>query len=136
MSKKARRYVSCCAMILGLLAFLPGCAGRDSQAILDLVPLQVQLATRYGGSKIVVELEDGNTLGVTVAGSLSDDTDRDLGLERAREIARSVCQHYGSMDSVDLVWVALQTRQEGSLVDDTASAVFRFERGELGCGGR
>ena len=135
MSKRSGQYASYCAMVLVLLVLLPGCAGGDSQAILDLVPLQVQLATRYGGSKIVVELQNGNTLGVTVAGSLSDRLDRDRGVEHARKVAASVCQHYASMDRIDQVWVAFQGHQDGFPAIVTASTVFTFEKGDLGCGG-
>ena len=135
MSMKIRRYAARCATILVLLLFLPGCDGGDSRAILDLVPLQAQLATEYGGSDIVVELQNGNTLGVTVAGSLSDRLDRDRGVEHARKVAASVCQHYASMDRIDQVWVAFQGHQDGFPAIVTASTVFTFEKGDLGCGG-
>ena len=136
MSMKSRRYAVCCATILVLLVLLPGCDGGDSRAILDLVPLQVQLATQYGGSDIAVELQNGNTLGVTVSGSLADDLDRDRRVAQAREIAGTVCQHYASMDKIDQVWVTFQDHRHGFLTVTIASAALTFETGELGCGGK
>jgi hypothetical protein len=57
---------------LGFLVLLAGCSGEGIQAVQDLVPLQEQLAAEYGGSSITVEIEDGNTLGVTFVNSLTN----------------------------------------------------------------
>lgn len=49
MLKKIGRYSVCCARILVLLVLLAGCTGEDSQAILDLVPFEMQLLAEYVG---------------------------------------------------------------------------------------
>lgn len=121
---------------LGFLVLLAGCSGEDIQAVQDLVPLQEQLAAEYGGSSITVEIEDGNTLGVTFVNSSSNGLARDRKAEQAREIASFVCETYASMDRVDKVWVAFQVHQDGSIADTTSSATFVFEKSELECGGQ
>ena len=121
---------------LGFLVLLAGCSGEDIQAVQDLVPLQEQLAAEYGGSNIKVEIEDGNTLGVTFVNSSSNDLARDRKAEQAREIAWFVCENYASMDRIDKVWVAFKVHQDGSIADTTSSATFVFEKGELECGGQ
>lgn len=136
MLKRNRGDVALCAAGLVIVLFLTGCAGANSQAILDLVPLQAQLAAQYGGAEIAVDLHNGNRLGITVAGSLPDDLGNERGVEQAREIARTVCQHYASIDRIDQVRVAFQDHQVGILVDGTSLAAFTFEKGEFGCGGK
>ena len=119
---------------LGFLVLLAGCSGEDIQAVQDLVPLQEQLAAEYGESSITVEIEDGNTLGVTFANSSSNGLARDRKAEQAREIASFVCENYASMDRVDEVWVAFEIHQDSSMVDTTGSVTFSFEKSELECG--
>ena len=119
---------------LGFLVLLTGCSGKGIQAVQDLIPLQEQLAAEYGGSNIKVEIEDGNTLGVTFANSSSNGLARDRKAEQAREIAWFVCENYASMDRVDKVWVAFKVHQDGSIADTTSSATFVFEKSELECG--
>jgi hypothetical protein len=131
MRGNARRLVGC-TVTLGLLLFLAGCSGGGTRAILDLVPLERQLVAEYGASNIVIGLEDGDTLGVTVVDGSSRDLARPKA-EQAREIAEFVCQHYASMDRIDRIWIALELRHQGSMADATGSAMFSFEKGELGC---
>jgi len=119
---------------LGFLVLLAGCSGAGIQAVQDLVPLQGQLAAEYGESNIRVEIEDGNTLGVTFVSSSSNGLAGDRKAEQAREIASFVCENYASMDRVDKVWVAFEIRQDGSMVDTTGSVAFTFEKRELECG--
>jgi hypothetical protein len=119
---------------LGFLVLLAGCSGAGIQAVQDLVPLQEQLAAEYGESNIGVEIEDGNTLGVTFVSSSSDGLAGDRKAEQAREIASFVCENYASMDTVDEVWVAFEIRQDGTLVDTAGSVTFTFEKRELECG--
>jgi hypothetical protein len=133
MLEKHGRYSACCMVALGLLLFLAGCA-EGSQAILDLVPLQVQLAKAYGASNLVIGLEDGKTLGITVVDDPSGSPAGDRGAEQAREIAEFVCEHYRSMGRVETVWVTFETRQGGFLADASASVTFTFARSELGHG--
>jgi hypothetical protein len=131
MLDKYGRYAACCMVTLGLLLFLAGCA-EGSQAILDLVPLQVQLAQEYGASNLVIGLEDGETLGITVVDDPSGSPAADQRAKQAREIAEFVCEHYGSMGRIKIVWVTFETRQGGFLVDSTASVRFTFAGSELG----
>jgi hypothetical protein len=133
---KCKRYASYCATILVLLVLLSGCAAANSRTILAQVPLQSQLATQYGGSNIVVDLQNGNTLGVTVSGSLSEDLDQDRAKEQARQIATSVCQYYAAIDRIDRVWVAFERRRDGLPAAAAVSVTFTFEKGTLECGGR
>jgi hypothetical protein len=134
---KRKLIPSAIALILATLGFpvlLAGCSGEGIQAVQDLVPLQEQLAAEYGGSSIKVEIEDGNTLGVTFVNSSSNGLARDRKAEQAREIASFVCENYASMDRVDKVWVAFEVHQDGSIADTTSSATFVFEKSELECG--
>jgi hypothetical protein len=119
---------------LGFLVLLAGCSGAGIQAVQDLVLLQEQLAAEYGESNIRVEIEDGNTLGVTFVSSSSNGFAGDRKAEQAREVASFVCENYASMDTVDEVWVAFEIRQDGTLVDATSSVTFTFEKSELECG--
>ena len=113
------------------LVLLTGCAGQDSQAAVDLIPLQVQLVSEYRGSAIAVALQDGNTLSATVAG----DSDWSLAgaqrAEQARQIAEFVRGHYRSIGRMDRVRVAFEIRHDGSVVDTSASIAYAFARGEL-----
>ena len=133
MLEKHGRYSVYCVVILGLLLFLAGCA-EGSQAILDLVPLQVQLAQEYGPSGLVIGLEDGRTLGITVVDGNSGSPASDQRAEQAREIAEFVCEHYRSMGRIETVWVTFETRQGGFLVYATASVKYTFAASELGHG--
>ncbi len=128
------RFLVGCMVAFGLLVLLGACSRGSARAILDLVPLQKQLVAEYGVSNIVIGLQDGDTLEVTVVDGVSSDLARTRKTEQAREIAEFVCQHYASMDRVDRVWVALELREEGFLADTIGSATFAFERGELECG--
>jgi hypothetical protein len=119
---------------LGFLVLLAGCSGAGIQAVQDLVPLQEQLAAEYGESNIGVEIEDGNTLGVTFVSSSSNGLAGGRKAEQAREVASFVCENYASMDRVDEVWVAFEIRQDGTMADTTGSVTFTFEKSELECG--
>lgn len=134
MLKTMGRYAVCCMVLLGVLMLVAGCASEGNQAILDLVRLQMRLVAEYGGSNMAVELEDGNTLGVTCARCPSGGLDRDLGAREAREIAEFVCENYRSMERIDRVWVAFGVGQDGFMADTAASLTYSFEKGELGCG--
>lgn len=133
MVEKCRGHVAYCTVVLVLLVLLTGCAGQDSQAMVDLIPLQVQLVSEYGGSAIAVALQDGNTLSVTVADGSSWSLESDQGVEQAREIAESVCEHYRSIGRIDRVRVVFEIRQDGSVVDTSGSVAYAFARGELAC---
>jgi hypothetical protein len=93
------------------------------------------MVAEYGASNIIVELQDGDTLGVTLVYSSADNLDRQEMAENAREIAEFVCQRYGSMHRMDQVQVAFDI-QKGFVTYTTASATFSFGRGELDCGGK
>jgi hypothetical protein len=136
MLTKVGRYSVCCIGILVLLMLLAGCTGEDSQAILDLVPLEMQLLAEYGGSNIVVTLQDGDTLGFTVVADAAGSLSSEQWAEQAREIAEFACDHYRSIGSIDQVWVAFEIRQDGSVVDTTGSITYSFARDELERGGR
>jgi len=69
-----------------------------------------------------------------VVDGTSSDLARARKAEQALEIAEFVCQHYGSMDKIDKVWVALELREEGFVADTIGSVTFAFERSELECG--
>jgi hypothetical protein len=133
MRGNARRVVGC-MVTLGLLLFLVGCSRGRTGAILNLVPLQKQLVAEYGASNIVIGLQEGDMLEVTVIDDSSSAPARARSVEQAREIAEFVCQHYGSMDKIDRVSVALEIRQEGFVADVTGVTRFSFEKGELECG--
>ena len=134
MWKTMGRYTVCCMVLLSVLMVAAGCASEDSQAILDLVRLQMRLAAEYRGSNMVIEFQGRNTLGITCARSPSDGLDRDLGAREAREIAEFVCENYRSMEGIDRVWVAFGVRQDGFMADTDASLTYSFEKGELDCG--
>jgi hypothetical protein len=123
----------CCAVMLGVLVFLTGCAGERSQAIVDLVPLQAEMVAEYGASNVTVELAS-RTLGVTLVRSPASNLAGDWGAEQAREIAEFVCRTYDSMRLMDRVKVALEIRQTGFMAGPAVSVAFPFERGELDCG--
>jgi hypothetical protein len=136
MLKRNSGYLVLWAIGLALAVFLTGCAGGSNQAILDLVPLQMQLFGEYGGSKVVVELQDDSTLGVTIAEDASGSPESALGVEKAREIAEFVWKHYGSMGRIDTVEVAFEIRRNGSVVNATGRVAYAFAPAELACSGR
>lgn len=136
MLKKHGRCSDCCLMILVLLVPLAGCASHGSQPTVDLIRLQLQLVAEYGGSNVVVALQDAHTLSVTIAGDASTDPASDRGLERAQEIAKFVCKRYGSMGEIDIIRVGFLIRQNGSGVDASAQLAYAFALTELACGGR
>lgn len=133
--KKVRRHSARCVVIFGLILFLAGCGGEGGQAILDLVPLELDLAAEFGVTGVAVGLQDGATLGVTIVDDASGSAASDQRAERARAVAEFVCQHYRSMDSIDTVEVAFEIRRDGLLSDDTRTTIYAFEVTELGCGG-
>jgi hypothetical protein len=135
MMKRNGGYVALCAMGLVLAVFLAGCAGESNQAILDLVPLQMQLLGEYGGSNVVIGLQDDSTLSVTIAEDASGSPESDLRAERARGIAEFVCKHYGSIGRMDTVEVAFEIRRDGSVVDATGRVAYAFAPSELACSG-
>lgn len=131
--EKHRGHMAYCMVVLALLVLLTGCAGQDSQAAVDLIPLQVQLVSEYGGSAIAVALQDGNMLSVTVAGDSSSSLGGAQRVEQAREIAEFVCEHYRSIGRIDRVRVVFENRQGGSVVDSSGSLAYSFARQELAC---
>lgn len=71
MLRQVGRYAAFCAMTLGLLVLLAGCAAEGGQAILDLLPLQAYLRSEFGASNIAIELEDGKNLSVAMVDETS-----------------------------------------------------------------
>lgn len=136
MLKRVGRYSACCMVTLALLVCLAGCAGEGSQAILDLVPLQMQLVAEYGASDVIVELQDESTLGVTIVEDASGIPTSDLGLKKAREIAEFVYKQYGSIGRIDTVQVAFEIHRDGSVVDSTGRVAYAFAQTELAHGER
>jgi hypothetical protein len=136
MLKEYGRYSAYCMVILVLLVLLTGCAGDGGQPTLDLMRLQVQLVAEYGGSNVVAALQDARTLSVAIADEAFTGPARDLGLERAREVAEFVCKHYGSMGGIDTVEVQFEIRRDGSVVDASGRLAYAFARSELDCGKR
>ncbi len=136
MLERCGRYSVFCVATLALVLVLVGCGGESSQAVLDLVPLQMQMVEEYGGSNVVVELQDEGTLSFLVVEDASEISASDLGVERAREIADFVCGHYGSMNRIDTVEVAFEFRGDGSVVDSTGRVAYAFARTELVCSER
>lgn len=136
MLKRNGGYVALCVLGLVLAVLLAGCAGESNQAILDLVPLQMQLVGEYGGSNVVIGLQDDGTLSVTIAEDASGSPESDLSVERARGIAEFVCKHYGSIGRMDTVEVAFEIRRDGSVVDATGRVAYAFAPAELACSGR
>lgn len=134
MLTRSGKYAACGLLALCCLALLVACSGGGIQAVGELVPLQRQLAAEYGASDIKVELEDGHTLGITLASASSGAHTRAQQEEQAWEIASFVCEHYGSMAWVDRVWVAFESRGDGFLPGSSSAVRFAFERGELACG--
>jgi hypothetical protein len=123
--EKNRRYPAFCIILLVILVFLAGCSSQRSKAILDLVPLSLRLEERFMESRMVIELDDQDTLGVTVADAAA--------AEQAREIASFVCANYDSIAEIDRVWVTYELHQDRTLVDSTSSAKYTFETRELEC---
>jgi hypothetical protein len=135
MLKKHRGVSACCLVALGLLLLLAGCSGADVQGVVDLVPLQRELAAEYGESSMRVELHNGSTLGVTLVYPSLADVAWGQRAEQAREIAEFVCEHYPSMDRIDQVRIGFEVHQGGGIVDTTGSTAFVFAAGDLECGG-
>ena len=135
MLEKYGRCSKCGVVALALVLVLAGC-GESTQTVVDLVPLQMQMVKEYGGSVVVVELQDGDTLRFLIAEEASGIAASDLGPERARQIAEFACNHYGSMDSIDTVEIAFEIRRDGTLVDATGQVAYAFARNDLACGGR
>ena len=133
--KEDGRHSARCVVIFGLILFLAGCGGEGGQALLDLVPLEMDLVAEYGVAGIVVGLQDGTTLSVTMVHDASGSSSSDQRAERAREIAQFVCEHYRSMDRIDMVEVAFEIRRDGFLSDESRSVTFAFEVAGLACGG-
>jgi hypothetical protein len=131
--EKNRRYPAFCIILLVILVFLAGCSSQRSKAILDLVPLSLRLEERFKESRMVIELDDQDTLGVTVADAAAYGLTRDQAAEQAREIASFVCANYDSIAEIDQVWVTYELHQDRTLVDSTSSAMYTFETRELEC---
>jgi len=121
---------------LALLLILAGCAGASNQSVLELVPLQMEMAAEFGGWNVVVERQDGDTLRLMMVEEASGISPSDLGPKRAREIAEFVCKHYGSMDRIDTVEVAFEIRRDGSVGDASGRLAYAFARTELDCSER
>jgi hypothetical protein len=100
------------------------------QAVADLVPLQRKLEAEFGASNLEFDLHDATTLGVTLVDSPANGLAWSQQAERAREIAESVCQTYGSIGRYDQVRVAFESGQGGA----SGSAAFSFDKSELECG--
>ena len=120
--------------VLALLVPLVGCASEGNQPMLDLVRLQVQSVAEYGGSNVVVALQDAHTLRVTIADEASTGRAHDLGRERAQEIAELACKHYGSVGRIDTVEVEFLIRRNGSVLDASGRLAYAFARTDLACG--
>ncbi len=133
--KKVGRQPARCVVILVLILFLAGCGGEGGQAILDLVPLELDLVAEYGVAGVGVGLQDGTTLGVTMVDGASGSPASDQRAERARAVAEFVCEHYGSVDRIDTVEVAFEIQRDGFLSDEIKFVTFAFEVAELACGG-
>ena len=127
-----KRSVACWSsvlMVLCIAMLLAGCSRETVQAVADLVPLQRKLEAEFGASSLEFDLHDETTLGVTLVDSPANGLSWSQQAERAREIAESVCQTYGSMGRYDWVRVAFETRQGGA----SGSAAFSFDKSELEC---
>lgn len=133
--KKVGRHTARFVAMFGLALFLAGCGGEGGQAILDLVPLELDLVAEYGVAGVAVGLQDGTTLGITMVDDASGSPASDQRAERARAVAEFVCEHYRSKDSIDTIEVAFEIRRDGFLSDDSRSITFAFEVAELACGG-
>jgi hypothetical protein len=127
-------YWTSALVVLSIATLLANCSGDTVQAVVDLVPLQRKLEAEFGASNVDFDLHDGGTLGVTLVDSPANGLAWGQKAERAREIAESVCQSYGSMDSYEQVQVAFETRREGSAGDASGSVAFSFDKSELDCG--
>jgi hypothetical protein len=134
MLRKHRRYFSCCMVALSSLVLLAGCSREDIRAVRDLIALHEQLSAEYGESNARVEIQQGNTLGITFVNSSFNDLTWDHKTLQAQEIASFVCENYASMDRIDKVLVTLETYRDSFMVDATSSVTFAFEKNELECG--
>lgn len=135
MWKKHKRVPVCLMAALSLLLLLAGCSRADVQRVVDLVPLQQELAAEYGGSTIRVELQNGSTLGVTLVYLSPVDVAWGQRAEQAREIAQFACAHHPSIDRIDQVRIGFEVKQGGGLVDTSRSAAFVFATDDLECSG-
>lgn len=135
MLKKHRSVPMCRLAVLSLLLLLAGCSRADVQGVVDLVPLQQQLAAEYGESTVKVELQNGKKLGVTLVYPSPVDAAWGQRAEQAREIAQFACAHYPSIDRIDQVRVGFEVKQGVGLVDISRSAAFVFATDDLECGG-
>ena len=126
----------CGVLGLALLLILAGCSGESTQAVLDLVPLQREMAAEVGGWNVVVERQDGDTLRFKMAGEAAGISPSDLGPERARDMAEFVCENYRSMDGIDTFEVAFEIRRDGPVGEASGRLAYAFARTELDCSQR
>jgi hypothetical protein len=123
-------YWSRVLVVLCIAMLLAGCSRELVRAVADLVPLQRKLETEFGASNLEFDLHDETTLGVTLVDSPANGLAWSQQAERAREIAESVCQTYGSMGRYDQVRVAFESRHGAA----SGAVAFSFEKSELECG--
>mgnify|MGYP001812506236 FL=1 len=136
MMERHGRYSVCGVVGLALLLILAGCAGESTQAVLDLVPLQREMAAEYGGWNVVVECQHGDTLRFTMFEEAAGISPNEFSPERAQEIAEFVCEHYRSMDRIDMVEVAFEFRRDSPVGDASGRLAYAFARTELDCSER
>jgi hypothetical protein len=120
-----------CMVVLALLGPLVGCASEGNQPMPDLVRLQVQSVAEYGGSNVVVALQDAHTLRITIADDASTGRAHAVGRERAREIAEFACKHYRAAGRIDTVEVEFLIRRNGSVLDASGRLAYAFARTDL-----
>ena len=130
------RYAMCAGVGLALLLILAGCSGEGTQAVLDLVPLQREMAAEFGEWNVVVECQDGDTLRFTMVGEAAGVSPGDVGPKQAWQIAEFACAHYASMDRIDTVEVAFETRRDGDMGDARGRLAYAFTGSELACSER
>ena len=130
-------YLVYCASVLAVLGtalVLTACSQETVRAAVDLVPLQRKLEAEFDATNLEFGLHDGDTLSVTLLDSRASGFSWCQKAERARDIAESVCESYGSMGRYDRVRVTSESRHEGTMGDVSGSVGFSFEKGELQCG--
>jgi hypothetical protein len=130
---KNGRYLAYCIVQVVILTLVAGCSSERTKAVLDLVPLSLRLEERFEESSIVIELDDKDTLGVTVTDAAANGLTRDQAAEQAREIASFVCANYDSMAEIDRVRVTCEIHQDRAIVGSTSSASYTFGTSELEC---
>ena len=133
MFEKKQRYPAFFMILLATLAIVAGCSSQRSKAVLDLVPLSLRLEDKFKESSMVVELEDRDTLGITVVDATADGLIPNQAAERAHDIASFVCENYHSMDEIDRVWVTFESHHDKSIADNTGSVTYSFEDSALVC---